>query len=166
MIIDKKRAAAEARALQTALVLAAHMDWTFGRGPLLANSFAQFLYVEKPLLLLVPTSAGLPYSMRQVDPVIRETRSDALIVSRADGLSPQFAFATWSRRGIAWSQPLALWLGGNGDTWLVPAADGGDGLGFRLVNEVHNAAAVPCTTKVEQQVGYHRALAWMAKVCP
>lgn len=104
--------------------------------------------------------------MRQTDPVSRETRSDSLIVSRPDSGPPQFGFATWARQATSWSHPLSLWVSENGETWLVPVGGGGDGLGFRLVNTVHHAVAVPWTTKFEQQVGCHRALAWMAKVYP
>lgn len=166
MIPDKERAAAEARALQMALVLAARIDWKIGRGPLQSTSFAQLLYIEKPQLLLVPTTSGLPYSMRQVDPVVRDTRSDALIVSRPDSDTPVFAFAAWARRATSWTHPLCLWIGESNETWLVPVDGIGDGLGFRLVNALHHAATQPWKTEVERQVGHHRALAWMAKAGP
>lgn len=48
--------------------------------------------------MLVPTSSALPFAMRQVAPVVREARSDALIVSRPDAGAPVFAIATWARR--------------------------------------------------------------------
>ena len=164
MIPDTKRAAAEARALTMALVLAAKAGWRFERGPLPTNAFAQYLYVQSAQLLLVPTSAALPFAMRQVDPVIRETRSDALIASSADQHMPVFAMAIWARRETAWMQPLALWLSEAGEPWLVPSIDRDTPLGFQLVYALHHAAALPWLRAGERQAGLDRGAVWMRKV--
>jgi hypothetical protein len=163
MIHNTRRAAAEARALTMALTVAAKAGWRFERGPLPTTSFAQFLYVEAAHLLLVPTSAALPFAMRQVDPVVRETRSDALIVSSADADTPVFAMAVWARRETVWTQPLAAWLGEAGELWLVPDADDTPTLAFRLVDALHHAASVPWNSASERRAGLDRAAAWMRK---
>lgn len=164
MASDKKRAAAEARALQMALVLAAKAGWHFGRGPLLETAFTQFLYVEAAQLMLVPTTAGLPFARRQLDPVVRETRSDALIVSRAHQCAPVFAMATWARSETVWASPLALWLAESGAAWLVPSSDDGDRLGFELANRLHRLGGLPWVLAGERAAGFGRAARWMEEV--
>lgn len=159
-----RRAAAEARALHLALVLAAKAGWRFDRGPLPRSSFTHFLYVEAAQMLLVPTTAGPEFAVRQVKPVVRETRSDALIVSLPDQAAPVFAFATWARHETVWTTPLALWLTEAGEPWLVPAAAEGSSLGFRLRNALHHAAPVPWASATERAEGSGRAAAWMETV--
>lgn len=159
-----RRAAAEARALHLALVLAAKAGWRFDRGPLPHSSFTHFLYVEMAQLLLVPTTAGPEFAVRQVEPVVRETRSDALIVSLPDQAAPVFAFATWARHETVWTTPLVLWLTETGEPWLVPAAAEGTPLGFRLGNALHHAAPVPWASAFERAAGIGRAAAWMETV--
>ena len=166
MASNTTRAAAEARALALALALAARMRWTFGPGPLLSHAFAQFLYVPKPQLLLVPTTSGLAYAMRQVDPVIREARSDALIVSRPAEGSASFAFATWHSCETIWTQPLSLWLHAASEIWLVPPPMDDDPLGFRLRDALHWTEPVPWSDPQARMVGIRRALAWMARIDP
>lgn len=161
---DKARAAAEARALLVALVLAAKAGWHFGRGPLLQTAFTRFLYVEAAQLMLVPTTAGLPFARRQLDPVVRETRSDALIVSRPDQSAPVFAMATWARTETIWTSPLALWLAESGTAWLVPLGDDGDQLGFELANQLHRLAGLPWTFAGERAAGFARAARWVEEV--
>ncbi|WP_164518976.1 hypothetical protein [Sphingomonas sp. ABOLG] len=164
MTPNKMRAAAEARALQMALVLAAKVGWRFDRGPLPSNAFAQYLYVHAAQIILVPTSAALPFAIRQVAPVVRETRSDAVIVSLPRGERPAFAIAIWSGRETGWMQPAALWLTDGGEAWLVPAAAGDTPLGFRLGNALHHAAAVPWVSADERQAGLDRAEAWVRRM--
>lgn len=164
MIPNKERAAAEARALTMALVLAAKVGWRFARGPMPTGSFAQYLYVEAAQLMLVPTSSALPFAIRQVASVVREARSDALIVSRPDGGAPTFAMATWARRETNWTQPLALWLSEQGAPWLVPLPDSNDPLGFELVDALHHAAGVPFVLPGQRDAGFARAARWMEKV--
>lgn len=164
MASDTKRAAAEARALQMALIVAAKVDWHFGRGPLPQTAFTQFLYVEAAQLLLVPTTAGLPFAMRQLAPVVRETRSDALIVSRPDQGTPVFAMATWARTETIWTSPLVLWLADTGAAWLVPSTGDGDQLGFELVNGLHHLAGLPWVLADERVAGFARAVCWMEDV--
>ena len=163
MIQDKKRATAEAGALQMALVLAAKVGWRFGRGPLLHQRFASFLHVETAQLLLVPSTAGLPFAMRQLGPVIRETRSDALIVSRPTDAAPTFAFAWWGFAETRWISLLTLWLTESGAAWLVPHADDYDELGIELVDKLHRIAGLPWTCPAERHAGSRRAHEWMAR---
>ncbi len=160
----RRRAAAEARALHLALVLAAKTGWSFDRGPLPRSSFTQYLYVEAAQLLLVPTTSGTEFAVRQVEPIVRETRSDALIVSLPIDGQPEFAMATWARRETVWTTPLALWLGEAGEPWLIPAGADSTSLGFRLVNALHHAAPGPWAFVGEREVGFGRAAAWMEKV--
>lgn len=160
----RRRAAAEARALHLALVLAAKAGWRFDRGPLPRSSFTQYLYVDAAHLLLVPTTSGTEFAVRQVEPVVRETRSDALIVSLPDGGTPAFAMATWARRETVWTTPLALWLGEAGEPWFVLTDGDSTSLGFRLVNALHHAAPVPWAFAGERETGFGRAAAWMEKV--
>lgn len=164
MTPDKVRAAAEAGALQMALVLAAKAGWRFGRGPLPQTTFTQFLYVEKAQMLLVPTTAGLAFARRQLDPVVRETRSDALIVSRPTKGTPAFAMATWGQTETIWNSPLALWLTQTGAAWLVPTADVGDRLGFELADGLHHLAGLPWVRADERAAGFARAARWMEEV--
>ncbi len=164
MSLFRRRAAAEARALHLALVLAAKTGWRFDRGPLPRSSFTHFLYVEAAHLLLVPTTSGTEFAVRQVEPVVRETRSDALIVSLPDQGTPAFAMATWARRETVWTTPLALWLGEAGEPWLVPTEADNGVLGFRLVNALHHAAPAPWAFTGERDSGFGRAAAWMETV--
>lgn len=159
-----RRAAAEARALHLALVLSAKAGWRFDRGPLPRSSFTHFLYVEAAQFLLVPTTAGPEFAVRQVEPVVRETRSDALVVSLPDHGPPVFAFATWARHETVWTTSLVLWLTEAGEPWLVPAAAEGAPLGFRLGNALHHAAPVPWASATERAAGIGRAAAWMETV--
>lgn len=159
-----KRAAAEARALHLALVLAAKAGWRFDRGPLPRSSFTHFLYVEAGQLLLVPTTAGPEFAVRQVEPVVRETRSDALIVSLPDQAAPVFAFATWTRHETVWTTPLVLWLTEAGEPWLVPGDTESAPLGVRLRNALHHAAPMPWASATERAAGIGRATAWMETV--
>lgn len=164
MIPSKERAAAEARALTMALALAAKVGWRFGRGPMATSAFAQYLYVETAQLLLVPTSSDLPFAMRQVGPVVRETRSDALVVSRTGEGPPVFAMATWARRETIWTEPLALWLAETGAAWLVPPPGSDDPLGFELVDALHQVAGVPFVLADERDAGFARAARWIEEV--
>lgn len=159
------RAAAEARALTLALALVARMDWRLGRGPILGHAFTQYLYVPDPQLLIVPTTAGLEFAIRQVDPVIRDARSDAIIVSRSTEGVARYAFATWARQETVWTDPLALWLTDR-ETWLVPPPTSADTLGFRLRQTLHAVEAVPWCDPAARTTGYRRADAWMAQVVP
>lgn len=160
---SKRRAAAEARALQLALVLAAKAEWRFDRGPLPRSSFTHYLYIDAAQLLLVPTTSGTEFAIRQVEPVVRETRSDALIVSLPGGGTPALAMATWTRRETVWTSPLALWLSETGEPWLVPTDTDG-ALGFRLVNALHHASSVPWAFAGEREAGLGRAAAWLKTV--
>lgn len=164
MIPNDKRVAAEARALQLALAVAARVGWRFDRGPLPTTSFAQFLYVDAAQLLLVPTSAALPFATRQVEPVVREARSDALIVSSAGEGTPVFAMATWARSETVWTQPLLPWLADTSELWLVPDVDGATPFAFHLVDALHHVATVPWVLASERQAGLDRAAAWMREV--
>lgn len=163
MIQGKKRAAVEASAVQMALVLAAKAGWRFGRGPILDQRFASLLHVERAQLLLVPTTAGLPFAARQLAPVIRETRSDALIVSRPTDGAPTFAFARWGLAETRWFAPLTLWLAESGAAWLTPPPVDHDELGIELVDKLHRIAGLPWTSPAERLAGYRRALEWMAR---
>lgn len=164
MTTNKERAAAEARALTMALVLAAKVGWCFGRGPMPTSAFAQYLYVETAQLLLVPTSSDLPFAMRQVEPVVRDTRSDALVVSRTGKGPPVFAMATWAKRETIWTQPLTLWLTETGAAWLVALPGSHDPLGFELVDALHHVAGVPFVLADERDAGFARAARWMKEV--
>ena len=163
MTTDVKRAAAEAGALQMALVLAAKAGWRFERGPLLAERFASFLYVEAAQLLLVPSTAGLPFVQRQLGPVIRETRSDALVVSRPTDAAPTFAFASWGFSATRWTAPLTLWLAESGVAWLVPQPEDHDEVGIELVDQLHRIVGLPWSTPTERFAGSRRAQDWMAR---
>lgn len=162
---DMRRSAAEARALTLALALVARMDWRLGRGPILGHAFAPYLYVPDPQLLVVPTAAGLDFATRQVTPIVRDTRSDALVVSRlADG-AVSFALATWARRETVWTYPLTLWLA-EGESWLVSPAESTEPLAFRLRHALHHAGAPPWSDAQTRAHGYACAAAWMTKVAP
>ncbi len=166
MTPNTMRAAAEARALMLTLALVARMDWRLGPGPLLPQAFAQYLYVPDPQMLLVPTTSGLDFAIRQVAPVVRETRSDALIVSRPTEGNISFALAIWASGETAWTWPLALWCGTDSDTWLVPPPLADEPLGFRLRNALHYTGQVPWSDPQTRMEGYVRAQAWTAGAMP
>lgn len=157
------RAAAEAGALQMALVLSAKAGWRFDNGPIPPTAFALYLYIGSAQMLLVPTTAGLDFAVRQVEPVVRETRSDALIVSRPDEGPPRFAFATWTRFETEWTSPLTLWLSQTGAAWLVPAEPDSNRPGIALTVALHRRSALPWADDAERRAGFDRATQWMAK---
>lgn len=162
MTVNTMRAAAEARALRLALALAARVGWTLDRtGPALSTSYAGYLHVASAQLLLAPTTAGLDYTPRQVDPATRACRSDALIVSRTGDALPNFALATWSRVGTGWTMPLVLWLGETGEPWLAPPPGSFERLAVRLVNRLHTLGGLPWNDLGTRLDGFDRAAAWL-----
>lgn len=121
-----RRAAAESRALRAALAIAGKALWSFERpGPALSTPFANYLYVSVAELLLVPTTAGLPFASRLADRAMREARSDALVVaaSTAENGLPRvlFALGKWSSSGTAWSVPVWPWLSRDHGLWFLPS---------------------------------------------
>jgi hypothetical protein len=158
------RRAAEARALNVALAIAGRAGWQFERaGPMLATPFAGYLYVHTSQLLLVPTSAGLPYAVRLVDGAVREARSDALIVSTADA-QPAFALGLWSRSGTLWQVPVTPVLSANGVLWMVTTLSGvaPAGTAFPMRRGRIVDLPAPWETAADRAAGEKRAAAWLA----
>ena len=153
------------RGLQLVYALAGKVGWTIDSvGPALSTPFAGYLHIPSAQLLLVATVAGLDEAIRQVEPATRTCRSDALVLSVADGETPMFVFAAWSTTGTIWTQPLVLWLNEAGETWIVPPRGKLDGLGFGLVDALHRAAHVPWDDAAAHRAGLDRAAAWLARI--
>lgn len=168
MIYDPaQRRAAEARALAAALTIAARADWRFDRpGTSLSTPFAGYLYVDVAQLLLVPTSAALPFARRLVDGAVREARSDALIVSSAKG-QLAFALGLWSSAGTTWHMPVTPWLGDDGVLWMVADDDAAPDtapadIGFSLRKGRIVAEPTPWLTPLGRAAGENRATTWLA----
>ncbi|MBB4088125.1 hypothetical protein [Sphingomonas carotinifaciens] len=164
------RWAASARALSVALALAKRADWQFEHvGPTLSTPFAGYLYVHVAQLLLVPTTAGLPFTRRLVDAAMREARSDALIISTA---APELTFALglWRRSQTRWQLPVVPALHEDGELWLT--VDGADEVAgemqtdtaYLLQRSPVMARASPWATPVELAEARSRAEAWLALV--
>lgn len=159
MTYDPARRAAEARALTVALAVAQKAGWRFERaGPVLSTPFAGYLYVDTAELLLVPTSAALPFATRLVEQATREARSDALVVSYTDG-KISLALGLWSAAGTRWTVPVQPWLGDDGALWL--AFDDGDAA-WRLRSGRVVADRAPWRTPHERDAGHTQAAAWIA----
>ena len=92
------------------LAIAIKAGWRFeAAGPVLSTPFAGYLYVASAELLLVPTSAALPFATRLVEQTTREARSDALAVS-CTGDEVAIALGLWSAAGTRWTVPVRPWL--------------------------------------------------------
>ena len=153
------RRAAEARALSVALAVAAKAGWRFeAAGPVLSTPFAGYLYVASAELLLVPTSAALPFATRLVEQATREARSDALIVS-CTGTEIGMALGLWSAADTRWTVPVRTWLEGDGALWLVP--DRGDAAWRLRPGRVVAAATSPWCTPQERRDGERRTAGWL-----
>ncbi len=153
------RRAAEARALIVALAIANKAGWRFeAAGPVLSTPFAGYLYVASAELLLVPTSAALPFAIRLVEQATREARSDALVVS-CTGKEIAMALGLWSAAGTRWTTPVRPWLDEVGALWL--AGDHGDAAWRLHPGRVVAAATSPWCTPQERQAGQHRAAGWL-----
>lgn len=149
-----------------ALAIAAKANWSFERpGPTLSTPFANYLYVSVAELLLVPTSAGLPFARRLADRAVREARSDALVVSCTTAPSglPRvlFALGRWSLDGTAWSLPVWPWLTRDGGLWLAPPIRGVDVEVWPLRQCRLRAEAAPWATLRDQDAGRARAIGWV-----
>lgn len=160
------RRAADACALSVALAIAAKADWQLERaGPSLATPYAGYLYVHTSQLLLVPTSAGLPYAVPLVDGAVREARSDALIVSTA-GAAPTFALGLWNRSRTLWQVPVMPVLGADGVLWMVTTLSGAApaGTAFPMRRGLIADLPAPWVTAADRVAGEKRAAAWLAAV--
>ena len=162
------RRAAEARALAAALAVANRAGWHLTRtGAALSATYGNYLYAYLPELLLVPTSAGVPFAARLADGAVREARSDALVVSAA-GPEIAFALALWSSAGTRWQVPVVPWLGTDEVLWMVtgenraPGGAGGTAFPLRARRLVDEPA--PWATARERAAGEERAARWLASV--
>ena len=176
MNTDPMRAVAEARATQTTLALVAKMDWRLDRHApaLFCASYAGYFDVPSAYLILIPTTADLPFARRQIERVIRETRSDGLIVSQPLDRPVRFAFAFWSPKAIRWVASLRLWLDESGCPSLVPVDgnDNGDGSGdgsggpesIKLSRERIRSGPRVWAGPADYAAGCARADAWLGKV--
>lgn len=163
------RREAETRALTAALAVAAKADWRLERaGAALSTPFANYLYVDSAELLLVPTSAGLPFARRLTDRAVREARSDALVV--ACGSAPSgnplllFALGLWSSTGTAWTVPVWPWLSRDGGLWFGPATQELEVSAWPLRQRRLKAEPAPWRTVRDHDAGRVRALGWFDKV--
>ncbi|KQN89955.1 hypothetical protein ASE95_14545 [Sphingomonas sp. Leaf231] len=164
------RWAAAARALSVALAIAKRANWQFEHaGPNLSPPFAGYLYVHVAQLLLVPTTAGLPFARRLVDAAMREARSDALIVSTADA-EPAFALGLWGRSQTRWQMPVQPALHEDGDLWLT-IDDAEPIAGEMQANRAWLLQRCPVTTRASPWAtpadladARKRAAAWLALV--
>lgn len=156
------RRAAEARALTVALAIANKAGWRFeAAGPVLSTPFAGYLYVASAELLLVPTSAALPFATRLVAQATQETRSDALVVS-CTGEKIGMALGLWSAASTRWMVPVRRWLSEAGALWLT-ADDGDVALPLRP-GRVVAAATLPWCTPQERRDGERRAAGWLTEL--
>ena len=129
----------------------------------MSTPFAGYLYVASAELLLVPTSAALPFAIRLVEQAVREARSDALVVSctgEGDTLEVRLALGLWSSAGTRWTSPVPPWLGEDGTMWLAADDDEASPLRPRRVA----AAPAPWRTPHERDDGQQRAANWFAEL--
>lgn len=158
------RRATEARALTVALAIAHKAGWNVApAGPALSTPFSGYLYVAAAELLLVPTSADLPFAVRLAEQATREARSDALVVSFTgqDEAGPvRLALGLWSSAGTRWTAPAQPWLGNDGTLWL-----GSDRIRATSLRPRRIAAEpVPWRTLLARQDGEARAAGWLERV--
>lgn len=120
----RARQVAEARAIDAALTIARVFEWKFdGSAPvILGPSMQTFLYVPDAELLLIPSIDHTGGQRGQVTELMREARSDALVVKvgRArDGAVQVFAeIALWSPSGCRWQGSHCPWVEEGGDAMV------------------------------------------------
>lgn len=167
--IPAARRIAETRALMVALAIAAKGDWHARPvGPALSKPYSRYYHVEASRLLLVPTSAGLPFSVRLAAGAMRETRSDALVVScvTAPATGPTFLFALgrWSSSELRWMAPAWPFLSIDGRLWLTPPRIEIGNRAVPLVAGPLRGACAPWASITEQDAGRARAIGWFDRV--
>jgi hypothetical protein len=134
-INDRARRIAEARVLGATVAIARHAGWSLDRyaPTLIAEEFADYLYVTEPELLLVPVVGALHRA--PVDSLVRAARSDALCisigVSDTDDIRVHGTVCEWTRNAQRWWEPRTAWIDEHGALWFV--GDAGDtGPAFRV----------------------------------
>ena len=158
-LTSKGAANARARILAETLCEAAQL-------PVQANlsvlfpAFHQSLHAPEPDLIILPTSAGLPFSQRWSQSLIREARCDLLIVSWSAGTAPAFIRAVWKVEQTEWSAPLRLWMSAVNEPWFVTSGDP-NGHAFGLANARQWQSIPPFDTQTDMRDGFDRAGCWV-----
>ncbi len=123
-------------------------------------AFHQSMHLSEPDLILLPTSASLPFARRWSQPLIREARCDLLLISWPAGPTPAFLRAAWSAERTKWTAPLHLWMSVVGEPWFVMNEDV-NARAFRLTNARHWQTSPPFETRAEMRKGFERAACWI-----
>ena len=163
------RRIAETRALMVALAVAAKADWHAKPvGPSLSKPYSRYYHVEASRLLLVPTSAGLPFAQRLAEGAMREARSDALVVScvtdPTTGPTFLFALGRWSSAELRWMRPAWPFLAMDGRLWLTPPRCETGKRAVPLVAGPLQATCAPWASVTDQDAGRARAIGWFDRV--
>ncbi|MEN2786755.1 hypothetical protein ACFOKI_01350 [Sphingomonas qilianensis] len=163
------RRAAEIRALTATLAIAGQARWSIGRvGPVLDLPVANYLYVDRAQLLLIPTSSALPRAMAVADRAMRQARSDALIIRAVNGHPDkiELALGQWKLTENQWYMPMTLWHRSRRPLWLVPdpyhVAVRHEC--FELHDATMRSAAAPWAGLHEYREGLDQGAAWMSRV--
>lgn len=163
----RARRLAETHAIDAALTIARQFAWTFdGTAPvILGPSMQTFLYIDSAQLLLIPSIDHTGSERRQVDVLMREARSDALLVKigrTRDGQVQVFAqIVLWSRRGNRWTGSHLPWVGDNGELMFAPDPhyDIAEPAWFAVRTDRLVATLPPCDDDREFDAGVVRARA-------
>ncbi|MDK2767898.1 MAG: hypothetical protein KYX69_09285 [Sphingomonas sp.] len=125
-INDRARRIAEARVLGATVAIVRHAGWSLDRyaPALIAQKFADYLYVTEPELLLVPVIGDLHRA--PINSLVRAARSDALCISISASdtgdLRVHGTVCEWTRQAQRWSEPRTAWLGDDDTLWFLPDA--------------------------------------------
>ncbi|QWC57976.1 hypothetical protein F7D01_13700 [Erythrobacter sp. 3-20A1M] len=155
----KGAADARARILAETLCEAAQLPLQTNLS-VLFPAFHQSMHLPEPDLILLPTSADLPFARRWSQPLIREARCDLLLVSWPAGTMPAFMRATWSVKRTGWTAPLRLWMSIVDEPWFVTSC-GPNARAFRLADARRWQSSPPFYTQAEMRSGFSRAGHWV-----
>lgn len=122
-INDRAHRIEEAHVLRATMAIVRHSGWSVDRyaPTLIAEQFADYLYVTEPELLLVPVVGALHRA--PVDSLVRAARSDALCisigVSDTGDIRVQGTVCEWTRRAQRWWEPRTALIDEDGVLWFV-----------------------------------------------
>ena len=156
------------RAERAAAAIAKEGAWKIDiLGTPVAPRFAHHLYVESAALVILPTGKSAADMMAVMNPVMREARCDALIVSVPHDQSGkiELAIGIWRSTEINRFIPMALWRSETG-LWIVPDPyhSGVRRECFQIRNGRLRPTRAPWVNKVDELHGLMRADAWMIPV--
>jgi len=166
MVNAQAKARADVRIQRVAMMLCHHAGLTIERNlATLFPAFHQAIHAVRVDMIVLPTSAGLPFARRWAEPLVREARTDLLLLAGTCPSSFELAFARWRPGLIDWDYPLHLCMSPLGEVrFVLPMAGEAErARTIHLADAVLRTVVESLPNESDLEEGFSRADRWLAE---